>query len=348
MKPSKIFGIAGSVVLALGLIMAAAVPTVQAQEVSVADKLAEALNMYNELEYDKGLAITKELLAEGNLMNYDSVAIFEIMSILTYAKGEQYLKESFSYLDRISSIGPCVTPLPKDIWPQELRDRWYAVLKKQGVITCDEEKSDIRTIAIMPFDNYSTGKFQEKLGLLSKGLAEFFAYDFAKISTFRVIERDKIDFIMDEIALQQSGAVDQSTAVKVGKLLGAKYMVFGSITQLDDKNTRMMVRAVSVETSEIVAQVDREGKPEYSKMEKELVTELAEKLEVKLNPETVSLIQQGGTDSWDATTFYSQGLDYMDKYDYKQAYEHFKKAYELDNNFVEAKRKMEIYRPLAS
>ena len=41
------------------------------------------------------------------------------------------------------------------------------------------------------------------------------------------------------------------------------------------------------------------------------------------------------------------GLDYMDKYDYKKAYEHFKTAYELDNSFVEAKRKMEIYRPLA-
>jgi hypothetical protein len=38
----------------------------------------------------------------------------------------------------------------------------------------------------------------------------------------------------------------------------------------------------------------------------------------------------------------------MDRYDYKKAYEFFKKAYDLDKNFVEAKRKMEIYQPLAT
>jgi curli biogenesis system outer membrane secretion channel CsgG len=199
----------------------------------------------------------------------------------------------------------------------------------------------------MPFDNFSTGELQEKLGSLGKGLADFFAYDFAKISSFTVLERDKIEFIMKEIELQKSDAVDRAAAVQVGKILGAKYMVFGSITQIDDKNTRMVVRVVSVETSEIVAQADREGKPRYSKMEKELVQDISESLNVSLSSETVELIEQGGTESMDAASHYALGLDYMDKYDYKQAYEHFKTAYELDEGFVEAKRKMEIYRPLA-
>ena len=46
-------------------------------------------------------------------------------------------------------------------------------------------------------------------------------------------------------------------------------------------------------------------------------------------------------------TYYSRGLAFMDQYDYRLAYENFKKAYELDDSFIEAKRKMEIYRPLA-
>ncbi len=199
----------------------------------------------------------------------------------------------------------------------------------------------------MPFDNFSTGEYQESLGSLGKGLADFFAYDFAKISAFTVVERDKIEFIMKEIELQKSGAVDRASAVQVGKILGARYMVFGSITQLDRRNTGMVVRVVSVETSEIVAQADREGSPQYSKMEKELVQEISKALDVDLTEETVELIEQGGTESFDATSHYAMGLDYMDKYDYKKAYEHFKSAYDLDNNFVEAKRKMEIYRPLA-
>ena len=333
---------------ALGIILVFALAgTAPGQEATVADRLAEALDLYNDLEYDAGLKTADDLLQRSNLTSYDSVAIYEVLSIITYAKGEAYLQESLGYLNKISAIGPCIVPMPRDIWPQELRDRWYQFLREKDQLVCDQETKDITTIAIMPFDNFSTGEYQEKLGALGKGLADFFTYDFGKISSFTVIERDKIEFIMREIELQKSGAVDRATAVQVGKILGAKYMVFGSITQIDYKNTRMVVRVVSVETSEIITQADREGKPQYSKMEKELVLEIAEKLDVKLNKETVELIEQGGTESLDATTHYALGLDYMDKYDYKQAFEHFKTAYELDNGFTEAKRKMEIYRPLA-
>ncbi len=317
-----------------------------AQEVAVAEVLSEALGFYNELEFDKGLELASGLLKRSDLTAHDSAAIYEVFSIITYAKGETYFQEALNYLDKISKIGPCVVPLPRDIWPQELRDRWYQILKAKGSLICDEKKSDVKTIAIMRFDNFSSGEYQEKLGLISKGLADFFAFDFARISSFKVVERDKIDFILKEIELQQSGAVDRATAVQVGKILGARYMVFGSITQLDYRQTRMVVRVVDVETSEIIAWVDKEGKPEYAKMEKEIVRELSEKLEVKLDEPTLTLLDEGGTDSDDATQLYATGLEYMDKYNYKQAYEYFKKAYEMDESFTEAKRKMEIYQPL--
>jgi hypothetical protein len=38
----------------------------------------------------------------------------------------------------------------------------------------------------------------------------------------------------------------------------------------------------------------------------------------------------------------------MDEYQYEKAYDYFKKAYEKDPSFTEAKRKMEIYKPLVS
>lgn len=321
--------------------------TAAGQEATVADKLAEALDFYNDLDYDAGLKIADDLMQRTDLTSHDSVAIYEVLSIITYAKGEAYLQQSIGYLAKISTIGPCIMPMPRDIWPQELRDRWYEFLQEKNMLVCDRDTKDLKTIAIMPFDNFSTGEYQEKLGGLGKGLADFFAFDFGKISSFTVVERDKIEFIMKEIELQKSGAVDKAAAVQVGKILGAKYMVFGSITQLDYNNARMVVRVVSVETSEIIGQADREGKPRYSKMEKELVQQISEDLDVTLNAETVELINQGGTASMDATSHYAMGLEYMDKYDYKKAYEHFKAAYDLDNNFIEAKRKMDIYRPLA-
>ncbi len=333
--------------LLCAFLLIGAAATVSAQE-TVADKLANALNYYNDLDYDKGIAVADTLLMRDDLKPQDSVAIYEILSILTYAKGQKYQQQSFDYLERISQIGPCLTPMPQEIWPQELRDRWYRLIKDKNALTCPKSGESVTTIAIMPFDNFSTGKYQEKLGLLSKGLSDFFAYDFSKISNLTVIERDKIDFILKEIKLQQSGAVDEATAVKVGKILGAKYMIFGSITQLDDNLARMVVRVINVETSEIVDAVDKEGKPKYSEMEKDLVKKLAAALDVKLNKSEISAIDESGTESNDAMDYYSRGLQYMDQYDYREAYENFKKAYELDPSFAEAKRKMEIYRPLAS
>jgi TolB-like protein len=314
---------------------------------NIVDKLAEALDYYSELEFDKGLAITDELLNQTDLTDRDSVAIYEAMGLITYAKGEEFRRKSFNYLTKMSEIGPCIINFPREIWPAELRDYWYKITKAEDMLVCPEEiDPEIKTIAIMEFDNYSVGRYQEELGYLSKGLADFFAHDFGMISSLKVVERDKIDFVIKELELQETVKIDKSTAARIGKMLGAQLMVFGSITQLDSKNTRMIVRVVKVETSEIIASVDKEGKPDYVKMEKELVEELAEQLDIMLGDDTKAEMKEGGTESLDAATLYSKGLDYMDKYDYEKAYEYFKLAYNKDNTFLEAKRKMEIYRPL--
>ena len=128
----------------------------------------------------------------------------------------------------------------------------------------------------------------------------------------------------------------------------AQMMVFGSITQLDGKNARMVVRVVDVETSEIVTTADMEGKPNFVEMEKALVKDIAGKLNLAFSKETGAAIEESATDDMDAARLYSLGLKYMDEYEYEKAYDYFRKAYEKDNSFAEAKKKMEIYKPLVS
>lgn len=332
------------------IVMYAAVGDSQAQsEINVSDQLTEAMDLYINLEFEKGLDITRSLLERTDLNDQDSIAIYSVMSMITYGMGADYLKQAFGYLDVIAKIGPCKVPLPYDFWPQQLRHQWYQIVNAKNALVCTAEgDAGVQTVAIMEFDNYSVGKYQEELGFITKGLADFFEADFSKISSLRVVERDKIDFILQELELTKSGQVDAATAAKVGKLLGAQLMIFGSIVQLDDKNTKMLVKAVKVETSEIVTSVEKEGKPDYFKMEKELVTELAEKLNLSLNEDTQKLIKAAGTESNDAATLYAKGLYYQDRYDYKKAYDYFRQAYEIDGNFAEAKKKMDIYRPLAT
>ncbi len=200
----------------------------------------------------------------------------------------------------------------------------------------------------MDFDNYSTGKYQEKLGFLTKGLSDAFEADFGELHDLKVVERDKIDFVLKEIMMSKEGLVDESTAVRAGKLLGAQIMVFGSVVQTDDKHARMMVKAVKVETSEILATAERKGKPDFFAMEEELVTDLAQKLNLAINPEIEHRIESNGTrNNEPPPDLYAQGLYYVDHYEYAKAYDCFKKAYDLDDTYSDAKKKMDIYRPLA-
>ena len=52
-----------------------------------------------------------------------------------------------------------------------------------------------------------------------------------KTKKYEVYERDRLNAIMKEQNLQMSGAVDMSTAVQIGKLVGAKYIITGAVTE---------------------------------------------------------------------------------------------------------------------
>ena len=185
-----------------------------------------------------------------------------------------YKREAYGYLQSISKIGHCLVNLPREMWPSELRDKWYELSKSRDLLVCPADQgAGLKTIAIMEFDNFSIGEYKEQLGDLSKGLADFFEYDFSQVTGLKIVERDKLDYLLREVQLAEEGKLDQATAVKVGKMLGAQMMVFGSITQIDAKTARMVVRVVNVETSEIITTADTtnedgKGKPNFVEMEK--------------------------------------------------------------------------------
>jgi curli biogenesis system outer membrane secretion channel CsgG len=54
---------------------------------------------------------------------------------------------------------------------------------------------------------------------------------------FRVIDRERLEALMQEKNLSLSGDVDPKTAVKVGKLLGIEYIIVGAITEFGVTNS---------------------------------------------------------------------------------------------------------------
>ncbi|HSM07365.1 MAG TPA: CsgG/HfaB family protein [Longimicrobiales bacterium] len=92
------------------------------------------------------------------------------------------------------------------------------------------------------------GMDMENLGI---GLQAMLINEFRQNSALRVVERRELNRILQEIELGGSGAVDQGTAAEAGRLVGARYMVFGSITDLFGEVV-LTARVVDVETGELI------------------------------------------------------------------------------------------------
>ena len=88
-----------------------------------------------------------------------------------------------------------------------------------------------RRIGVIAFDNKAPYA-QQRIGDTA---TDILITELVKSGKFIVVERDKMDKIMDEQKLGQSGAIDPNTAAKVGKILGLNAIVTGSISQFGVK-----------------------------------------------------------------------------------------------------------------
>jgi curli biogenesis system outer membrane secretion channel CsgG len=92
-------------------------------------------------------------------------------------------------------------------------------------------KSTKKILAVLDFEG------NEKLsGKVDLKMSDMLTTSLVKTARFEIVERNKIDKVFKEQNFGMSGIVDVNTAAEVGKLLGAEYVVFGSITSATRKD----------------------------------------------------------------------------------------------------------------
>jgi TolB-like protein len=127
------------------------------------------------------------------------------------------------------------------------------------------------TVAVLYFD-YS-GK-DDQLGLLRKGLAQMMISDLSAVDAVQLVERDRLEEILAELKLGQSNKIDPASAAKVGKLLGARYLVLGGYFDLKNM-LRVDARVVEVETGKVVQSVGATGDADnFLALEQKLVADI--------------------------------------------------------------------------
>lgn len=202
------------------------------------------------------------------------------------------------------------------------------------------------TVAVLPFPY--TGS-DSSLRPLERGLSELLTTDLARSKQLTVLERARIQAVLDELALQSSGHTDSATNVRAGRLLRAGRLVQGSILQLDDSQLRVDAAVVDVGTMKVKGvAADAEAMDELFALEKRIALELFDELGVQLTVAERNAIEERPTRSLAAFLAYSRGLTAEDEGRYDDASRFYRDAAHLDPKFNAALEKTRDVRDLVT
>ena len=94
---------------------------------------------------------------------------------------------------------------------------------------------DIVRIAIAKFESATSEATDQD----AASITDIFTDTMIHTRSIAVIERTRLEEVFREQRMSMSGVLDPSTAAKAGKLLGCKYVILGSVTQLREDETKI-------------------------------------------------------------------------------------------------------------
>ena len=332
-----------SIMLA-GLVATAGLCTLRAaQDSSRSEELMKkAMSYYQSAKYDEAIATLTKLATDTALDKSDRKEVFLHLGRAYIAKNLR-TKAKWAMSKLLDLEPPLIEPDP-DTEPPPLMKVYYDARKdKGGDMKVERADPGIKTIAVLDFMNRSVDD-KAKFDPMEKGFAELIINQLHGSINLKVVERERIKWILDEIGMENDPSkFDQGSAVRVGKLLGVHTILLGSFIKVGDQ-MKLLSRLVKVETGEILATDEVTGDADEFF---DLTHKLGEHVAKQINVTGKSEAQLGSdTKSLDAMLSYSEGLAFVEKGDYKKAYDKFQEALTLDPEYERARKKAESLRPL--
>jgi len=197
-------------------------------------------------------------------------------------------------------------------------------------------------IAVLPFINGgSYGEGAEDLELLEVGLQQLLLSELAQYDTLRIVERSMLSQVMEEQDLGASGRVDATTAARIGRIVGARYMITGSFIDLSG-DFHLNARVVDVETTEYL---DTERLRDERANLYELVVEMAESIvedvDLPLLPAPEREARRERSIPAEAITLYSRAQVFQDAGQVDEAAEVYRRIVEEFPEMTEARQALE-------
>jgi TolB-like protein len=196
------------------------------------------------------------------------------------------------------------------------------------------------TVAVADFEGGSIPP-EKTTEFWGKALASFMIADLAATQNLRLIDREHLAEVLREQMISATDLADPRTRVQVGKILGAKYFIFGTYTIVGGQ-AALTARMDSVETGQIV-QADSVSGDEADM--RELSQQLAAKFlrpldQVVAEQEMHPPLHAGGPPA-EALQYFSRGIGYEKSGDYDRALDMFTRALTIYPHYAEARGELQ-------
>lgn len=196
---------------------------------------------------------------------------------------------------------------------------------------------DAKRIVVAPFRNLGARTADP----LAKGLAALLIADLAKVPTLRVVDRIYTQAVLNELHFNAVDGVDEQNAPQIGAALGAGQVVTGSI--LSAEADRLVVETVVIRTQDgrsLTAPGLSAGTPTFDRVEKALLKKILCGMghcPDRLAPSVRAAVEARHTTNVKAFRLFSEGLEWLDREQYREAARAFASAVDEDPAFEAAR-----------
>ncbi len=199
-------------------------------------------------------------------------------------------------------------------------------------------------IAVMRFDNagsHGDAAEAENFEALEVGLQDMLISELSQNSELRLVERGALQELLREQELGAQGRIEAETAARIGRLIGARYMILGSFVDVFEQ-VRMDARVVDVETGELLrARGVQDRREQIYGIVVELAQAITEGLELPELPQAVREARREREIPAEAVTLYSRALVFQDAGRTDEARELLQRVTTDFPQFVEAREKLQ-------
>lgn len=174
--------------------------------------------------------------------------------------------------------------------------------EKSKVTPAMVPRSERSSLAILKFINSSPQKKGDRFQPWEYGIPAMLTTDLEQTSLFNIVERLRLNDILREHEMQQAGLIDPETALAVGKLATAEYLLSGTFMVVGQE-LRIHVQIFSVQGEILLGSAYAKGRvDQFFLVEKEIFTKVTRVLKVILDEEKqASIVNAVETRSLDAS-----------------------------------------------